>query len=128
MAQFDKLSYNIIGAAYEVHSELGPGLLESIYEVCLIKELTSKGYDVVRQKPINVFYKNELIDVKYRLDLLVEDEIIVELKSVSELCHIHTAQLITYLKLANKKTGILLNFNVVSMKDGVRRIKNNCYK
>lgn len=128
MAQFDKLSYNIIGTAYEVHSELGPGLLESIYEVCLIKELTSKGYDVVRQKPINVFYKKELIDVKYRLDLLVEDEIIVELKSVSELCHIHTAQLITYLKLANKKTGILLNFNVVSMKDGVRRIKNNCYK
>ena len=121
MENLNLLSYEIIGAAYHVHSELGPGLLESTYEVCLEHELTKRGFTVERQKTLPIMYDGKEIDVTYRIDLLVKDSIIVELKSVSEIQQIHKAQIMTYLKLSNKKLGLLMNFNVSDMKKGIKR-------
>lgn len=121
MEYLNTLSYEIIGAAYQVHSELGPGLLESTYEVCLEYELTKRGFKVERQKALPVFYDDIKLDAGYRIDLLVEDSIIVELKSVAAIEPIHKAQIMTYLKLSELKLGLLLNFNVTDMKKGINR-------
>jgi GxxExxY protein len=119
------LSKQVIGAAIEVHRHLGPGLLESAYEECLCRELDLNGFKFERQKPLPVNYKGTQIDCSYRLDILVEDSIILELKSVHKIEPIHQAQMMTYLKLANLKLGLLLNFNVPMMRDGIQRIVND---
>jgi GxxExxY protein len=119
--QFDGLSKTIIGCAIEVHRELGPGLLESAYEQCLAHELRLKGIPFELQKVMPVKYKGNLIDCGYRLDLLVDSRIVVELKSVAALEPIHEAQILTYLKLAKVRTGLLINFNVPLLKDGLKR-------
>lgn len=104
-----------------MHTELGPGLLESTYEVCLEKELLDLDYEVVRQKELPVIYHDIKLDAEYRIDLLVDNEVIVELKSVEAILPVHKAQLLTYLKLSNKKLGLLINFNVTKLKDGIHR-------
>jgi len=119
----DPLTHKIIGAAIEVHRELGPGLLESAYEACLIYELQLRGLKVESQKPLPVFYKDVMLDCGYRLDLVVEDQVIVELKSVHAIAPIHEAQLLSHLKLSDYKRGLLINFNVKMLKDGIRRMK-----
>lgn len=122
MKKLNKLSYKIIGAIYKVHAELGPGLLESTYEICLEYELLNQGLKVERQKVLPVVYNQIKLEAGYRIDLLVENSIILELKSVDEIAPIHKAQLMTYLKLSGKKLGLLLNFNVRDMKQGINRI------
>ena len=113
----------VIGAGIEVHKHLGPGLLESAYESCLHHELLSMGLFVERQKELPLRYKDHLVDSGYRIDLLVEKKVIVEIKSLEKLMPIHEAQLLTYLKLADKKVGLLINFNVQKLKDGlIRRV------
>ena len=119
--QLNKISYEIIGCAIKVHKELGPGLLESTYEVCLEYELLQKGFKVERQKVLPVIYNSIKLDAGYRIDLMVENEIIVELKAVRGTTPIDEAQLMTYLKLADKKLGLLINFNVEVLKDGITR-------
>ncbi len=121
----DKLSKEIIGAAIEVHRHLGPGLLESAYEECLCKELEIRDVAFERQKPLPVVYKGLALDCGYRLDIVVEGKVILELKSVNKIESIHEAQLLTYLKLSNLKLGILINFNVPILKEGIKRIVNN---
>ena len=120
-----KPSEKIIGAAIEVHRELGPGLLESTYEACLAHELALNGIKAVRQKKQPIYYKGLEIDEAYRIDIIVEDQIILELKVVDALNSIHLAQLLTYLKLSNCTLGYLINFNVPLLKDGIRRVVNN---
>jgi len=120
-----ELSEQIIGAAIEVHRELGPGLLESTYEACLAHELCLQGIKAVRQKKQPIHYKGLEIDEAYRIDVIVEDEIILELKVVDELNDIHLAQLLTYLKLSGCTLGYLINFNVPLLKDGIRRVVLN---
>ena len=122
MEKLNKLSYEIIGAIYKVHTELGPGLLESTYEVCLEYELVKKGLIVQRQKALPVIYHEIKLEEGYRIDLLVNNSIILELKSIDEIAPIHKAQLMTYLKLSGMKLGLLLNFNVKDMKEGINRI------
>jgi GxxExxY protein len=121
MKELNAISFDIIGCAIKVHSELGPGLLESTYEVCLMHELVELGYVVERQKELPVVYKQHKLDAGYRIDLLVQKQIIVELKSIDAIAPIHEAQLLTYLKLAHKKLGLLINFNVLQLKDGIIR-------
>jgi GxxExxY protein len=112
---------SIIGGAIEVHRCLGPGLLESVYEACLIKELTSRGLLVENQVTLPVVYKGEVLDKFFVIDILVNESIIVELKAVENILKVHEVQLLTYLKLSNKKLGLLINFNVPLLKDGIRR-------
>lgn len=119
------ISQKIIGAAIEVHKQLGPGLLESTYETCLAYELKQLGLDVKQQQALPVVYKDVKLDAGYRIDLLIENKVIVEIKSVEALANIHTAQLLTYLKLKNLKLGLLINFNSVKVIDGLKRIVNN---
>ncbi len=121
METLNKLSYQIIGCAYKVHSELGPGLLESTYETCLEYELLKSGLLVERQKSLPLIYKDIKLDAGYRIDLLIEKCIILEIKSVDAINPIHEAQLLTYLKLANIKLGLLFNFNVTDLQKGLRR-------
>ena len=111
----------VLKKAYEVHTALGAGLLESTYEECLYYELVQCGLAVERQKELPIIYKGIKINAGYRIDLLVNDKIIVELKSVESLQPVHTAQIITYLKLAHKRCGLLINFNVKHLKDGIKR-------
>jgi GxxExxY protein len=113
---------DIIAAAIEVHRLLGPGLLESAYEECLCLEMKLRGIDHERQKPLPVQYKGNDLDCAYRLDLVVRDQIILELKCVECLLPIHEAQLLTYLRLSGKKTGLLINFNTPLLKDGIKRL------
>ena len=120
-----RISKEIIGAAIEVHRHLGAGLLESAYEECLCKELEIRNIVFKRQKPLAVVYKGITLDCGYKLDIVVEDKVILELKSVNKIEPIHDAQLLTYLKLADLKLGILLNFNVPILKEGIKRIVNN---
>jgi GxxExxY protein len=120
--EINEITKNIIGAAIEVHRTLGPGLLESTYEACLFYELEQKGLYVERQVELPIKYKNVRLEAGYRIDLIVENEVIVELKSVKELLPVHTAQIITYMKIANKSKGLLMNFNVAKLIDGVKRI------
>ena len=121
----NELSRKIIGAAIEVHKALGPGLLESAYEECLCREFELKGLGHERQNPLPVVYKGRKLDCGYRLDLVVGNRIILELKSCERLQNIHKAQLLTYLKLSGLQLGLLLNFNVPVMKDGIVRMVNN---
>lgn len=118
----DSITERIIGAAIEVHRELGPGLLESTYEACLCYELVHNNLKVERQKTIPVIYKGTKLDCGYRLDLVVEDTVIVEIKSVSEILQIHEAQLLSYLKHVGGGRGLLINFNVCLLKHGIRRL------
>jgi GxxExxY protein len=119
--EVDEITQGIIGAAIEVHKELGPGLLESAYQACLDYELVQRGLSVQSQVQLPVVYQDVTLDCGYRLDFLVEDRVIVELKSVDELDRLHEAQLLSYLKLARKKIGLLINFNVQQLIKGVRR-------
>ncbi|MGD0468673.1 MAG: GxxExxY protein [Terriglobales bacterium] len=122
--RLDKISHRIIGAAIEVHRHLGPGLLESAYQSCLAFELKQLGLEVEEQKPLPVVYKQVKLDCGYRLDLVVEDEIIVEIKAIEKLLPIHDAQLLSYLRLAKKRAGLLMNFHVPVLKNGLKRIVN----
>ena len=117
------LTREIIGAAIEIHKALGPGLLESAYEACLVCELRLKKLKTESQKSMPVFYKDMYLDCGYRADVVVEDQIIVEIKSVNNLAPVHEAQLLSYLKLSNYKIGLLINFNVKILKDGIRRMR-----
>lgn len=119
--EFEELTRKIIGASIEVHKILGPGLLESAYEECLFYELTQQGLRVERQKPVPIVYKEIKLDYGYRIDLLVEDTVIIELKSIDAFAPIHEAQILTYMKFANKKIGLLMNFNVTVLKNGLKR-------
>lgn len=123
-AELNLLTEQIIGAAIEVHRHLGPGLLESAYETCLAYELERLGLVVERQKALPLVYKEILLDQGYRLDLLVEQKVIVELKAVEEITPAHEAQLISYLKFSGCKVGLLINFNVRLLKNGIRRFIN----
>ena len=124
MDKTDSLTYKIIGCAMEVYKQLGPGLLESVYEQALIQELKLNDIPVESQVEIKVNYKGINITDNLRLDLLVDDSVIVELKSVEELKPIHHKQLLTYLRLMNKKVGLLINFNTDNLMDGIKRIVN----
>ncbi len=114
----------IIGAAIDVHRALGPGFLESAYEACLTFELIQRGLKIEQQKPLPVIYKEVKLDCGYRLDLLVDKSVIVEIKAIDRLAPIHEAQLLSYLKLSGCKVGLLINFNVKLLKQGVRRVVN----
>lgn len=118
---FEDITKVIIGCAIDVHKELGPGLLESAYEECLFYELQKAGLKVEKQKAIPVVYKEIKLDCGYRADLIVEDKIVIELKTVDEFNPVHEAQILTYLKFADKKLGLLINFNVLKLKDGIKR-------
>jgi GxxExxY protein len=121
-AELNGISEGVIGAAIEVHSHLGPGLLESSYEACLEYELLQRGFAVVRQLGLPVVYKGVSVECGYRIDLVVNDAVILELKAVDHLEPIHTAQLLTYLKLSNCRLGLIMNFNVKRMVDRVKRV------
>jgi GxxExxY protein len=116
-----EITHEIIGAAIEVHKRLGPGLLESAYEVCLEHEISLRNLKIDRQVGVPVIYRETKLDCGYRIDLLVESRIVVELKSVECLAPIHEAIILTYLRLSGHKIGLLINFNVAALKDGVRR-------
>ena len=119
--EFDDLSNRVIGFAIEVHRALGPGLLESAYEPCLAHELRRNDIDFTLQRPQPIKYKGIQLDCGYRIDMLVAGELILELKSVDQIKGIHEAQLLTYMKLAGVKIGLLINFNVTKLKDGIKR-------
>ena len=123
----NEITEKIIGCAIEVHKQLGPGLLESSYEACLYYELKSIGLNVQTQVGLPLVYKEVRLDVGYRLDFLVERDVVVEIKSVECLTEVHTAQVLTYLKLTGAKIGLIINFNVLRLKDGLKRLiaKNN---
>jgi GxxExxY protein len=116
------LTNDIIGAALEVHKAIGPGLLESVYEACLMFELHQRGLKFEAQKPLAVKYKDVKLDCGYRVDLVVEDKVVVEIKSVESLGTIHEAQLLSYLKVSDYRVGLLINFNVTLLKQGIRRL------
>jgi GxxExxY protein len=118
------ISGEIVDSAIEVHSQLGPGLLESAYEACLVYELNLRGFKVVQQAPLPIRFKGVSIDAAYRLDLLINDAVVVEVKSVDTIAPIHKAQLLSYLKLSGIKLGLLLNFNVTLLKNGMVRLVN----
>ena len=120
--EFDELSNQVIGCALEVHKHLGPGLLESAYEQCLANEMRLTGMSFKMQHPLPVEYKGIKLDCGYRIDLLIENMLIVELKSVDKVLPIHQAQLLTYMKLANISIGLLINFNVQYLKSGIKRM------
>jgi len=123
--ELNRITEQIIGAAITVHRALGPGLLESAYEACLAFELVERDLAVERQKPVPLVYKGVELDCGYRIDLLVAEAVIVEVKAVERLMPIHTAQLLSYLKLSSLQVGLLLNFNVKVLKEGIRRVVND---
>jgi GxxExxY protein len=125
LLELNNLTGNIIGAAIEVHKILGPGLLESVYEECLCYEFVGKGISFERQRPLPIKYKEVTLDCGYRLDIVAENTVIIELKSCEKIEDIHRAQLLTYLKLSGLKVGLLMNFNVPFLRDGIVRIVNN---
>ena len=120
----NEISKEILNSAFKVHTALGPGLLESAYQECLFYELKKCGLRVEKEKPLPLVYEDVKMDIGYRVDLLVEDKVIVELKSVENLNDVHLAQILTYLKLSDCKLGLLMNFNVKSLKLGIRRVVN----
>jgi GxxExxY protein len=122
--ELDAISKGVIGAAIDVHRVLGPGLLEVAYESCLAFELAERGYSVERQKPVPITYKGVEVEAGFRIDLLVDRKIIVELKAVDSIAPIHKAQLMTYLKLTGLKVGLLMNFNVNMLRQGLHRVVN----
>ncbi len=117
-------THKLLGCAYEVHSELGPGLLESVYEKALVYELESNGFNVKHQVPVKIKYKEQEIDADLRLDIIVDDSVILELKSVADILPVHHKQLLTYMRLTDIKLGYLINFNVESLKYGIYRVVN----
>jgi len=121
----NEISQIIIGSAIKVHTALGPGLLESAYEECLYYELVKEGLKVEKQKALPLIYEEIKLEVGYRLDLIVEDKVILEIKACEGLNDVHLAQVLTYLKLSNVKLGLLINFNVTRVKDGIKRVVNN---
>lgn len=120
----ERIGRELVDSAIQVHRELGPGLLEKAYEACLAYELESRGIRVARQVELPVRYRQLKVDAGFRIDLLLDDLVVVELKSVERLIPVHEAQLLSYLRMSNRKLGYLLNFNVYRMKDGVKRMKN----
>ena len=122
MKELNELTSKILECVYTVHSELGPGLLESAYEECLFYELKQSGLKVERQKVLPLVYKEVKLDAGYRIDLFVEDRVVVELKSVEAINDVHIAQVLTYLKLSEREIGLLINFNVKSLKNGIKRL------
>jgi GxxExxY protein len=122
--RLDQISRRIIGAAIEVHRHLGPGLLESAYQSCLVYELKQLDLKVEEQKPLPVVYKQVKLDCGYRLDMVVEDEVIVEVKAIEKLLPLHEAQLLSYLRLAKKRVGLMMNFHVPVLKNGLKSIVN----
>src|SRR5574341_219814 len=124
MDKLNEITEAIIGAAIEVHRTLGPGLLESAYVACLAYELMQRGFKVIQQLPLPLEYKGVKLDCGYRIDLLIEDAVIIEVKSVESLEPIHEAQLLSYLRLADCKVGLLINFNVKLLKHGIKRLVN----
>ena len=120
----NRVSGDVVDSSMEVHSTLGPGLLESAYEACLTYELRSRGYTVVTQQPLPLIYKGIHLDLGYRMDLLVDNSVVVEVKAVDKLIPLYDAQLLSYLKLSGKKLGLLINFHVPRLKDGIRRMVN----
>jgi len=120
--QTEQLFKSVLDACFKVHKTLGPGLLESAYEICLAYELQKRGISVRSQVALPIVYDELKLDAGYRIDLLVEESIIVELKAVEQLAPIHLAQILTYLKLSDKKLGLLVNFNVKLLKDGIKRV------
>ncbi len=120
--QINEITREIIDSAYKVHSALGPGLLESAYKTILAYELRKKGLKVIEEKPVPVVYEEVKLDCGYRMDLLVEDLVVVELKTVDAFNDVHIAQVLTHLKFGKKKVGLLINFNVKSLKHGIRRL------
>jgi GxxExxY protein len=123
--ELNEISAQVIDAAMKVHSALGPGLLENVYEICLKYELEKRDLHVQRQVALPAIYDGITIDMGYRLDLLVEDEVIVELKAVDRITPVHEAQLLSYLKLSSRKLGLLINFNVVHLRTGIKRMVSN---
>ena len=121
----NEVSHEVIGAAIEVHRVLGPGMLEFIYEEALVIELEDRELNVVRQAEVEVSYKNRRLENKLRLDMLVDGIVIVEIKSIEKILPVHEAQLLTYLRLAEKKLGLLINFNTVVLRNSIKRIVNN---
>ena len=121
---YDKITENIIGAAIEVHKTLGPGLLESAYQECLYYELINMGYSVLKEKKLPITYKDIKLDHGYRIDLLVERKIVVELKTVEKFTDVHSAQILTYMKLGEYPIGLLLNFHTKLLKNGIKRFIN----
>jgi GxxExxY protein len=122
--RLNNITENIIGAAIQVHRVLGPGLLESAYEACLVFELAKRGLRLEQQKPIPLIYEQVKLECGYRIDVLVEGSVVVEIKSVEALAPIHDAQVLSYLKLSGSKVALLINFNVRVLKDGIRRFIN----
>lgn len=120
----NELSNIILGCAIEVHKQLGPGLLESAYQECLYYELINKGLNVIKEKPMPIVYKDVKLDHGYRIDLLVNGKVVIEIKTVEMFTEVHTAQVLTYLRLGNYKLGLLLNFHVTTLKNGIKRIIN----
>jgi len=118
----DQITHEIIDSAYKVHTKLGPGLLESAYRTCLAYELRKKGLKVEEEKPLPIIYEEIKLECGYRLDMLVENEVIVELKTVNAFNDVHLAQLLTYIRFSGKHIGLLLNFYVKSLKDGIKRV------
>ena len=121
----NELSKIVFDCALKVHQSLGPGLLESAYEECLFYELKKQGLTIEKQKPLPLIYKEVKLDIGYRIDIIVNNKLIIEIKSVEALNDVHFAQLLTYLKLTNCKLGLLINFNVTLIKNGVKRVVNN---
>ena len=120
----NEISRHIVDVAYRAHLELGPGLLESVYQAVLAMELQKRGMVVTQQQLIPVLYHGTLIEMGFRADLIVEDSVIIEVKSIAEIALVHKKQLLTYLRLSNKRLGLLINFNVARIKDGITRIAN----
>ncbi len=118
----DELSNIVIGLAIKVHKNLGPGLLESSYKECLYYEITKAGFQVEKEKPMPLIYEEVKLDIGYRLDIIVENKLVIEIKSVEVLNDVHLAQILTYLKLSNSKLGLLINFNVKLLKEGIKRV------
>lgn len=118
-------THKLLGCAYAVHSALGPGLLESVYEAALVYELKSQGFEVRNQEPVKVKYKDIILDINLRLDIIIDNSVILELKSVTELLPIHKKQLLTYMRLTGIKLGYVINFNEYSLKNGIERVVNN---
>ena len=120
--KLNRIGTKIVDAAYQVHKELGPGLLESVYEECLVREFEENNLSVKRQVSVPLFYRGKALDSQLRIDLLVENSVIVELKAVESLLPVHESQLLTYLRLAQKRLGYLINFNVPVIKSGIKRM------
>lgn len=123
--ELDRLSKEILDAAIAVHREMGPGLLESVYEVCLIEELNFRNIIAMNQVELPLIYKGKKLNKEFRIDILVENEIVIELKTVDFILPVHEAQIISYLKLADKRLGFLINFNIPLLKQGFKRFVNN---